>query len=184
VEFKLPWENFPSFKPALGEVIALDAELCYSDGKERIDRFFAYGSPLCVQQPAAQGPIQLVGKLEPAHWKQCGAVLTPIRCDTRWSQKTKAQVSGQIALPPDHADQIGKIVFRVVGLDGQTLGDYRAERQTIQAEGNFLLAEAQWPIDKAVPGECSIVAIVYGNDDQELCRVAPRLVSAGWTQGY
>jgi hypothetical protein len=28
VEFKLPWSNFPNFKAAEGEVIALDSELC------------------------------------------------------------------------------------------------------------------------------------------------------------
>src|SRR5436305_2071086 len=144
VEFKLPWENFPNFKPARNEVIALDAELCYSDGAARVDRFFAYGSPLCVQQPAAQGMVQLVEKLEPAHWKQCGAVLAPIRCDTPWTQKTKAQVTGKMALPTNHADQIGKIVFRVSDLDGKTLGDYPAERRALEAAGKFHLAKAQW----------------------------------------
>jgi hypothetical protein len=184
VEFKLPWENFPNFKPALNEVIALDAELCYSDGGIRVDRMFAYGSPLCVQQPAAQGPIQLVEKLEPAHWKQCGAVLTPIRCDTPWTQKTKALVTGQIALPPDHADQIGKIVFRTSDLSGKQTGEYTADRKTIQESGKFYLAEAQWPTDAAVPGEHTVIAVVFDKSGQELCRVAPRLVSAGWTQGY
>jgi hypothetical protein len=184
VEFKLPWENFPDFKPALNEVIALDAELCYSDGKERIDRMFAYGSPLCVQQPAAQGMIQLVEKLEPAHWKQCGAVLIPIRCDTAWGQKSKSLATGQIALPPDHADQIGKVVFRVSDLMGQQLGEYPAERRTINEAGKFYLAEATWPADTAIPGEHTVIAIVTGKDGKELCRIAPRLVSAGWIQGY
>jgi len=184
VEFKLPWENFPNFKPALNEVIALDAELCYSDGGPRVDRNFAYGSPLCVQQPAAQGPIQLVEKLEPSYWKQCCAVLTPIRCDTGWTQKTKALVTGQIALPADHADQVGKIVFRTSDLDGKQTGEYAAERKTIQEAGKFYLAEAQWPTDAAVPGEHTVIAVVFDKGGQELCRVAPRLVSAGWTQGY
>src|SRR5690606_8953935 len=53
VEFKLPWANFPEFQPKAGEVIALDAELCYSDGGPRVYRTFAYGSPLSVQQPAS-----------------------------------------------------------------------------------------------------------------------------------
>jgi hypothetical protein len=184
VEFKLPWENFPNFKPALNEVIALDAELCYSDGKERIDRIFSYGSPLCVQQPAAQGMIQLVNKLEPSHWKQCGAVLTPIRVDTPWSQKTKAMASGKIALPPDHADQIGKIVFRVSDLDGKSLGEYAATRSTLNESGRFYLAEAQWPSDVAVPGEHTVIAVVFDASGKELSRIAPRLVSAGWVQGY
>lgn len=45
VEFKLPWANFPDFKAKAGEVIAVDAELCYSDGAARVYRTFAYGSP-------------------------------------------------------------------------------------------------------------------------------------------
>jgi hypothetical protein len=185
VEFKLPWENFPNFKVAANEVIALDAELCYSDGKERVDRIFAYGSPLCVQQPAGQGKVQLVEKLEPAHWKQCGAVLAPIRCDTRWAQPiTKAMVAGQIALPPDHADQIGKIVFRLSDLEGKSLGEFPAERKTFNEAGKFYLAEAQWPSDLASSGQHNLIAIVHDKSGQELCRVAPRLVSAGWTQGY
>jgi Carbohydrate family 9 binding domain-like len=185
VEFKLPWENFPNFKVAANEVIALDAELCYSDGGTRVDRIFAYGSPLCVQQPAGQGKVQLVEKLEPAHWKQCGAVLAPIRCDVRWTQPmTKAMVSGQIALPPDHADQIGKIVFRLVDLAGNPLGDFPAERKTINEAGKCYLAEAQWPSDIAPSGQHNLLAIVYDKSGQELCRVAPRLVSAGWVQGY
>ena len=184
VEFKLPWENFPNFKPALNEVIALDAELCYSDGAARVDRYFAYGSPLCVQQPAGQGTIQLVGKLEPGYWKQCGAVMAPIRCDTPWTQKTKAIVTGKMALPPDHADQIGKIVFRVADLTGKTLGDYEAKRTTINDAGRFYLAEAQWPTDVAIPGEHVLIAFITDAQGKELCRVAPRLVSTGINQGY
>ncbi len=184
IEFKLPWENFPNFKPGRGEVIALDAELCYSDGGPRVDRIFAYGSPLCVQQPAAQGKVQLVEKLEPKHWKQCGAVMMPVRCDTPWNQPTKAMVTGKLSLPPDHADQIGKVVFRVADLDGKTLGEYPGKVQTIHEGGRFQWAEAQWPSDLAVPGLHALIAVVFSKDGQELCRVAPRMVSAGWVQGY
>jgi hypothetical protein len=184
IEFKLPWENFPNFKPAVDEMIALDAELCYSDGATRIDRIFTYGSPLCVKQPAAQGTIQLVRKVEPEHWKQCGAVMTPIRIDTAWGQKTKALVTGQIALPPDHAEQIGKIVFVVSDLAGKQLGEFSSERKTIQEKGNFYLAEAHWPTDLAPPGEHTVIAIVSDKSGKELSRIAPRLVSAGWAQGY
>src|SRR5215471_16337571 len=184
VEFKLPWENFPNFKPALNEVISLDAELCYSDGAARVDRIFAYGSPLCVQEPAGQAPIQLVEKLEPAHWKQCGAVLAPMRCDMAWNQKTKALVTGQVALPPRQEEQIGKIVFQISDLSGKNLGEYAADRKTIQDEGKFYLAEAQWPADAAISGQHTVVAILFDKSGQELCRVAPRLHSAGMTQGY
>jgi hypothetical protein len=184
VEFKLPWANFPNFKPSEGEVIALDAELCYSDGGPRVDRIFAYGSPLCVQQPAGQGMVQLVEKLEPAHWKQCGAVMMPIRCDTPWNQPTKAMALGKLALPPDHADRIGKVMFRVSDLEGKTLGEYTGAVKTIHEAGRFQIAEAQWPSDAAPPGLHTLIGIVYDKSGKELCRVAPRMVSAGWVQGY
>src|SRR5205814_5115214 len=103
VEFKLPWANFPNFKPELNAVIALDAELCYSDGGPRVFRSFAYGSPLSVQQPASLGKIQLVERLEPNFWAACGPVMMPIRCDTPWAPNTKTQLTGYIALPPDQA---------------------------------------------------------------------------------
>lgn len=111
-------------------------------------------------------------------------MLTPIRCDTHWSQKTKALVTGQIALPPDHADQIGKIVFVVSDLAGKKLGEFPAERKSIQEAGKFYLAEAHWPADLAIPGQHTLIAIVHDKGGQELSRIAPRLVSAGWTQGY
>src|SRR4029078_1133218 len=48
VDFKLPWANFPAFKAKVGEVLALDAELCYSDGGPRTYRSFVFGTPLSV----------------------------------------------------------------------------------------------------------------------------------------
>lgn len=184
VEFKLPWKNFPEFTPALGEVIALDAELCYSDGGARVDRTFAFGSPLSVQQPASQGKVQLVERFEAEHWKQCGPVMMPVRCDTPWTQPTKALVTGRIALPPNHAEQVGKVVFRVVDLEGKMLGEYPAEKKPIHEAGKFLTAEAQWPTDVAVPGGHVLVAEVFGQEGKLLTRVAPRLVSVGMQQGY
>jgi hypothetical protein len=184
VEFKLPWANFPDFRPATGEVIALDAELCYSDGAQRLFRSFVYGSPLSVQQPASLAKIQLVDQLRPADWKPCGAVLLPIRVDVPWTQPAKAQAHGQIALPPNQLDDIGKVVFRLTDFEGQELGVYEAERETIEPDGNFVRATAHWPIDVAAPGAHHVTAIVYNAAGQELTRVAPRLVSVNWVTGY
>src|ERR1700737_1158142 len=39
-EFKLPWKNFPDFKPKAGEIIGIECELCSSDGGLRVDRTF------------------------------------------------------------------------------------------------------------------------------------------------
>lgn len=184
VEFKLPWANFPDFKPELNAVIALDAELCYSDGAARVYRSFAYGSPLSVQQPASQGKIQLVERLEPAFWAACGPVMMPIRCDTFWTQNTKPQVTGYMAIPPDQPDQIGKIVFRLSDLKGAVLGEFPGKVEKFETAGNFQRAVARWPSDLAVSGAHQLTGIVYGKDGTELTRVAPRMVSVNMTPGY
>jgi hypothetical protein len=144
VEFKLPWANFPEFRPRLNEVIGLDAELCYSDGGPRVYRTFIYGSPLSVQQPANQAKIQLVNRFEKFFWKQCAPVLAPIRCDTTWTQKTKPMVTGYMALPPNHVGDIGNVVFRLLDLNGKTIRDYPAEFETFSADGTFRRASATW----------------------------------------
>lgn len=184
IEFKLPWSNFPDFKPALGEAIALDSELCYSDGGPRVDRTFAYGSPLSVQQPASLGMVQLVDKLKPEHWKACGAVMMPVRCDTPWTQPNRGQVTGQMVLPPGYRDTVGKVVFRLNDLEGNTLGEYTGKTVALEEEGDFYVSQAQWSVDDAIPGRHTLMAIVYDREGNELTRVAPRMVSVGMTQGY
>jgi hypothetical protein len=184
VEFKMPWKNLPNFKPATGEVIAVDAELCYSDGGPRVDRYFAYGSPLSVQQPASLAKVQLVERMERDYWKACGPVMMPIRCDTPWSQPTKAHAEGRIALPPNLRDQVGKIVFHLTDLAGETLGDYEAKVADSFAKGSFAMAVATWPADNAPPGGHHVTAIVYDRDGKELTRIAPRWVSTSMRQGY
>jgi hypothetical protein len=184
VEFKLPWKNFPKFKAKTGEVIALDAELCYSDGGGRTFRSFVFGSPLSVQQPANLGKIQLVKKLEAKYWKNCGPVMFPIRCDTAWGQPTKPMVTAYMALPPNHTSDIGKIEFEVFGLNDKRLGRFEAKIETFSAEGNFQRASAQWPSDLAIPGAHYFIGVVYDKDGDELTRVAPRMVSVNMNPGY
>ncbi|MEM7388065.1 MAG: sugar-binding protein [Verrucomicrobiota bacterium] len=184
VEFRLPWSNFPGFEAKEDAVIALDSELCYSDGAERLFRSFVFGSPLSVQQPASLGKVQLVDRLEPEHWKACGPVMLPMRVDTAWGQKTKPMTTGIISLPPDQADEIGRVVFRLTDLDGEFLGEFQAERETFQEEGNFVRAVAHWPAGLAVPGRHQVTAVVFDKEWNELTRIAPRLVSVNWEIGY
>jgi hypothetical protein len=184
VEFKLPWANFPDFKPKAGEVIAVDAELCYSDGERRTYRTFAYGSPLSVQQPASLGKVQLVDRIEDSHWKACGPVMMPIRCDTAWGQPTKPHVTGWMAVPPDYAEAIGKAVFRLIDLEGKTIAEVPGTLETFDEEGRFARAKGQWSSDVAVPGAHHLMGIVYDKAGRELCRVAPRMVSVNMVPGY
>lgn len=190
-EFKLPWANFPEFKAALGEVIALDAELCYSDGGIRVFRTFAFGSPLSVTQPASQGKIQLVERLEPDHWKSCGPVMMPLRVDVPWNQHargdraaTSAHAFAQIAVPPNQTDEFGVVYFEVRDLEGKLLGKYLASEETMQEEGNFARLTANWPTDVAVPGAHHVTAVVYNREGKVLTRVAPRLQSVNINVGY
>jgi len=184
VEFKLPWANFPDFQPKLDAIIALDAELCYSDGGPRVFRTFAYGSPLSVQQPASLGKIKLVEKLEPSFWQSCGPVMLPVRCDTAWGQNGKPQVTGYLAIPPNHSEPIGKVVFRVLGLDGANLGDYEGKIETFEADGSFRRAVGQWPNELSPPGAYHLLGLVYDRSGKELARVAPRMVSVNMQPGY
>jgi hypothetical protein len=184
VELKLPWANFPGFKAQMGKVIALDAELCYSDGGPRVFRSFVYGSPLSVQQPASLGKIELVEKVEPEYWKTCGQVLTPIRSDTPWTQEVKNQVLGYMALPPNQLEAIGKVTFQILGLDGKLLGEFPGEKETFSADASFARAKARWPTDLALPGAHQLIGIVYDKNGQELHRVSPRTVSVNMLPGY
>jgi hypothetical protein len=183
VEFKLPWANFPDFKAKVNEVIAVDAEACYSDGGGRVARAFVYGGPLSVQQPADLAKIQLVEKVERSHWAACGPVMTPIRCDTAWVQNSKPMVTGFMTLPPNQPS-IGKVSFNLIGLNGKSLGEFAGETETFEAEGNFRRAVAHWPCDVAKAGAYQLLGVVYDKSGKELTRVSPRMVSVGMTPGY
>ena len=185
VEFKLPWKNFPEFTPRAGEVIGLDAELSYSDGGPRSYRSFVFGSPLSVQQPANLARVELVEELDHRGWELGGPVMMPIRIDVPWSQEGEPQVVAQIALPPNGADRVGRIVFQVSDLAGKILGEFEAsERRELAPAGNFVVREARWPTALAAPGRFQVQAVVYDAQGAEMTRVAPRMVSVNSEPGY
>ncbi|PYJ86225.1 MAG: hypothetical protein DME22_06105, partial [Verrucomicrobia bacterium] len=106
------------------------------------------------------------------------------RCDTAWTQDSKPQITAYMAIPPNHAEQIGKVIFRVLDLDGKTLGDYEGKIETFDAEGNFQRAVAQWPNELAAHGAFHLFGIVDDKHSKELTRVAPRMVSVNMQPGY
>jgi hypothetical protein len=185
VEFKLPWANFPQFEPHVGDVIGLDAELSYSDGGPRSYRSFVFGSPLSVQQPANLARVELVERFERKHWQSCGPALMPMRVDVPWSQTTAPEAVGRIALPPQRAAEIGRIVFMLTDLHGKSLGEFPAENEAPLLEGSsFAVREARWPASLTPPGQYLVYAIVYDDAGEELTRIAPRLVSVNSQPGY
>ena len=89
-----------------------------------------------------------------------------------------------MAVPPNQADAVGKYVFRLTDLDGQQIGQFDGQVETINAEGKFQRARAEWPTDLAIPGEHQLIGIAYDKSGQELARVAPRMVSVNNSPGY
>jgi hypothetical protein len=183
VEFKMAWANFPDFKARVGQVIGLDTEVCYSDGRERVGRSFIYGSPLNVPQPASLGRVQLVDSFRSEHWRSCGPILSPVRCDTPWEQSSKNHVKASMALPPNRPE-IGRVIFRVTDTHGSFIAEHEATSETFAEYGSFRRAVATWPSDFNDPGTYHITGILHDRDGNELTRVAPRMVSLGMNWGY
>jgi hypothetical protein len=130
-------------------------------------------------------PVELVERIEPAHWKQGGPVMMPMRVDVAWTQPTRPMVTAQIAASPNMAYQVGRVVFQVFNLEGRLVSTNEAGKpQPLADEGHFALQTAQWPVDVGLPGAHHVTAVVYDRDGNELTRIAPRLLSTGMNPGY
>ena len=178
VEFKLPWSNFPGFAPKAGAVMALDAELCYSDGAGRTDRSFAYGSPLSVQQPASLGKVELVKAFDPDYLAAVGPSSFPLWVETPWVQPERGAVQATVAVPPAFAEVVGEIEVRIHDADGKVVKTLPARTERFGPEDlNFVRALAFWPVDEYAPGAYFATAKVSARTGKALATVAPRMVS-------
>jgi hypothetical protein len=110
--------------------------------------------------------------------------MAPVRCDTAWAQSSRPLVTAFMALPPDHASHVGKVLFRLQRLDGSALGEYVGRIDTFAAEGNFQRAVAQWPSDDAPAGSYHLTGVLFDVVGRELARVAPRMLSVNMIPGY
>jgi hypothetical protein len=127
----------------------------------------------------------LVEELDQRGWELGGPVMMPMRIDIPWSQEGEPQVVGQIALPPNGADRVGRIVFQVSDLAGKVLGEFEAnERRELAPAGDFVVREARWPTALAAPGRFQVEAVVYDAQGAEMTRAAPRMVSVNSEPGY
>ncbi len=177
VEFKLPWSNFPDFKPRLGAVMALDAELCSGDGKTRTDRTFAYGSPLSVQQPASLGKVELVKSFDPEYLPSVGPSAFPMWVDTPWVQTERAHVQAVIAIQPLFAQVVGEVEVRLHDTAGKVIKTLPARVEAFGPEGmGFARAVARWSIDEFAPNTYFATALVEARTGKLLTTVAPRMV--------
>jgi hypothetical protein len=184
VEFKLPWSNFPGFSARPGAVLALDAELCSGDGARRVDRTFAYGSPLSVQQPASQGMVELVEGLDPSYLGQVGPATFPLWVDTPWVQPERAQVRATLAIPPAFLDAVGDVEVRIHNTDGAVVRTLKAKVERFgPPELGFARAVASWSIDDFPPNTFLLTARVASKSGQTMTTVAPRLVQEAQMSG-
>jgi len=177
VEFKLPWSNFPDFKPKPGAVLAIDAELCSGDGGTRTDRTFAYGSPLSVQQPASLAKVELVRSFEPEYFHAVGPDAFPMRVETPWAQPERARVQAVVAVPPAFAEIVGQVEIRLHDADGKVVKTLPAPVEAFGPKGlGFSRAVAQWSIDDFAPGSYFASARVLARTGKLITTVTPRMV--------
>jgi hypothetical protein len=182
MECKLPWKNFPDFKPQAGALLGIDAELCSGEGGGRTDRTFAYGSPLSVTQPASQGLVQLVEKMEPQYLPQVGAALFPLWVETPWSQSRRAEVVAVVAIPPAMNSWVHGVVLRIHDTNGKIVKEIPARREVI-SRPDFVRSRAAWSNDDFAPGTFFVTARINGPREQVLATVAPRLVQEAQMSG-
>ncbi len=140
-EFKLPWKNFPDFKPKAGEVIGIDCELCSSDGGPRVDRTFVYSSPAAVGSPAAFGRVQLVDKIEPEALKPLGRALLPLALT---KSANYDWLYGTACIAPTIAKTVAKLEGKIIDEAGKVRKTTTGSRKTI--DGGFVLWTGSWEL--------------------------------------
>lgn len=178
VEVKMPWANFPEFTPKPGAVLALDAELCSSDGKARVDRTFAYGSPLSVQQPASLGKVELVKSFDPDYLPTVGPAAFPLWVDTPWVQNERAEVQAVVAIPPAFTEIVGQVEIRLHDTEGKVVKTREAKLEPFgPKDAGFERAVARWSIDDFAPSTYFATARVLSRTGKTLTTVAPRMVA-------
>lgn len=145
--FKLPWANFPDFKPKAGEIIGIDCELCSSDGGARVDRTFVYSGPAAVGSPSAFGRVQLVDKIEPEALKPLGRVLLPFALT---KSANYAWVYGTVCLSPTIEKSATKIEGKVLDAESKVRKTTTGSRKTL--DGGFVMWSGAWELFDLPPG--------------------------------
>jgi hypothetical protein len=141
-EFKLPWANFPEFKPAAGEVIGIDCELCSSDGGPRVDRTFVYSSPRDVDTPAAFGRVRLVDRVEADQLKPLGRALLPLSVT---KSANYDHLYATVGISPSIEKAVARLEGKVIDGDGKVRKTTPGTRRTLDGSG-FVLWQGAWEL--------------------------------------
>jgi cellulose/xylan binding protein with CBM9 domain len=162
-EFKLPWANFPNFTPKSGEVIAIDCELCSSDGGPRVDRTFVYSSPKSVFTPSAFGRVRLVDRIDPAGLKPYSRVLLPMSV-------TKSANYPWLYATACLSPTIEKMVVKLEGkllISGGKERKSTGKRQTLAGSG-FVLWRGEWELFDLPPGTYTVELTASDTDGKAI----------------
>jgi hypothetical protein len=146
-EFKLPWANFPEFKPKAGEVIGIECELCSGDGGLRVDRTFVYAGPAAVGSPSAFGRVQLVDKIEAGALKPFGRVLLPLALT---KSANYAWLYGTVCVSPTIEGAVAKLEGKLLDAGGKVRKSSTGGKKTL--EGGFTLWTGTWEMFDLPPG--------------------------------
>jgi hypothetical protein len=174
-EFKLPWKNFPNFKPRAGETIGIDCELCSSDGGARVDRTFVYSSPAAVSTPSAFGRVKLVEKLDLLGLKPFGRALLPLSL-TR--SANYPWLYGTVCLSPTIEKAVAKLEGKIVDGKGKVRGTTLGSRKALGQSG-FVLWTGSWELFDLSPGVYMLELTAYDNKGKPLVARTERLVLEG-----
>lgn len=150
-EFKLPWSNFPDFKPKVGEIIGIECELCSSDGGPRVDRTFVYSGPAAVGSPSAFGRVQLVDKIDSEALKPLGRVLLPLALT---KSANYDWLYGTVCISPTIEKTVAKIEGKIIDGDGKVRKATTGSRKTV--EGGFVLWAGAWELVDLLPGTYTV----------------------------
>jgi hypothetical protein len=158
-EFKLPWANFPGFKPKVGEVIGIDCELCSSDGGPRVDRTFVYSSPAAVSSPSAFGRVQLVDSINLQEVKPYGRALLPLALT---QSANYSWLYGKVCISPSLKKfPFNRLEGKLVDASGKVWKTSTGSRKSLA--GGFQMWTGSWELFDVPPGTYTLYLTAFDN---------------------
>jgi hypothetical protein len=174
-EFKLPWANFPGFRPRSGEVIGIECELCSSDGGPRVDRTFVYSSPAAVATPSAFGRVRLVDKLDPDGLKPFGRVLLPLSLTKSGNYPW---LYGTACLSPTVEKSVARMEGRILDKEGKVRKATEGSRRALKGSG-FVLWTGAWELFDLPPGTYTVEVTAFDRKGKPVVSRSEKLLHGG-----
>jgi hypothetical protein len=157
-EFRLPWANFPGFRPRAGKVIGIDCELCSGDGGRRVDRTFVYSSPASVASPASFGRVRLVERIDPGEVQPFSRVLLPLALSR---SANYSWLYATVCLSPTVEKSVVKVEGKVIDAAGKVRKVSTGSRRRLAGSG-LALWEGKWELFDLPAGAYAVEVTAFG----------------------